>query len=94
MLVTLSDKGVEDAIYDSYAMRKFMGINFWEMDVPDATTLLQFRHLLEEHGLGKRFFDAINRCLDRAGRMMRGGKYRERHAHQRSQLYKEREKRA
>ena len=70
---TLSDEGVEDAIYDSYAMRKFMGINFLEMDVPDATTLLKFRHLLEKHGLGKLFFDAINRCLERAGRMMRGG---------------------
>ena len=34
---TLSDEGVEDAIYDSYAMRKFMGINFLEQDVPDAT---------------------------------------------------------
>ena len=63
----LSDPATEDAIYDSYAMRKFMGINFLEMDVPDATTLLKFRHLLEEHGLGKRFFDAINRCLERAG---------------------------
>ena len=69
----LSDEGVEDAIYDSYAMRKFMGINFLEQDVPDATTLLHFRHLLEEHGIGKLFFDAINRCLERAGRMMRGG---------------------
>ena len=68
---TLSDEGVKDAIYDSYAIRKFMGINFLEMDVPDATTLLKFRHLLEEHG--KLFFDAINRCLERAGRMMRGG---------------------
>ncbi len=69
----LSDEGVEDAIYDSYAMRKFMGINFFEQDVPDATTLLKFRHLLEEHGLGKLFFDAINCCLEGAGRMMRGG---------------------
>ena len=57
----LSDEGVEDAIYDSYAMRKFMGINFFEQDVPDATTLLHFRHLLEEKGIGKLFFDAINR---------------------------------
>lgn len=70
---SLSDEGVEDAIYDSYAMRKFMGINFFEQDVPDATTLLHFRHLLEEHGIGKLFFEAINRCLERAGRMMRGG---------------------
>jgi len=70
---TLLDEGVEDAIYDSYAMRKFMGIKFLEMDVPDATTLLKFRHLLEEQGLEKLFFDAINRCLERAGRMMRVG---------------------
>ena len=70
---SLSDEGVEDAIYDSYAMRKFMGINFFEQDVPDAATLLHFRHLLEEHGIGKLFFEAINRCLERAGRMMRGG---------------------
>ena len=69
----LSDEGVEDAIYDSYAMRRFMGINFLEQDVPDATTLLHFRHLLEEKGIGKLFFDAINRCLEQAGRMMRGG---------------------
>ena len=33
-----------------------MGINFFEQDVPDATTLLHFRHLLEEHGIGKLFF--------------------------------------
>ena len=69
----LSDEGVEDAIYDSYAMRKFMGINFFEQDVPDATTLLHFRHLLEEKGIGKLFFDTINRCLEQAGRMMQGG---------------------
>ena len=54
---SLSDEGVEDAIYDSYAMRKFMGINFFEQDVPDATTLLHFRHLLEDKGIGKLFFD-------------------------------------
>ena len=47
----LSDEGTEDAIYDSYAMRKFVGINFLEEDVPDATTLLKFRRLLEQHGL-------------------------------------------
>ncbi len=70
---SLSDEGVEDAIYDSYAMRKFMGINFFEQDALDATNLLHFRHLLEEKGVGKLFFDAVNRCLERAGRMMRGG---------------------
>jgi len=59
----LTDEGVEDAIYDSYAFRKFMGINFMEQDVPDATTLLYFRHLLEGNGLNKLFFDAINRVM-------------------------------
>lgn len=48
---SLSDEGVEDAIYDSYAMRKFMGIHFFEQDVPDTTTLLNFRRLLEEKGI-------------------------------------------
>ncbi len=56
----LSDEGVEDAIYDSYAMRKFMGINFMNEQVPDATTLLKFRHLIEENNIGKQFFRAIN----------------------------------
>lgn len=69
----LSDEGVEDAIYDSYAMRKFMGIDFMEEQVPDATTLLKFRHLIEKSGLGKAFFDAINRCLEQCGHMMKGG---------------------
>ena len=69
----LSAEGVEDAIYDSYAMRKFKGINFFERDVPDTATLLKFRHLLEEHDLEKLFFDATNRCLKSAGRMMRSG---------------------
>lgn len=69
----LSDEGIEDAIYDSYAMRKFMGIDFMTEQVPDATTLLNFRHLIEESGLGKAFFDAINRCLEDCGHIMKGG---------------------
>ena len=51
-------EGVEDAIY---AMRKFMGISFLEQDVPDAAIRLHFRHPLEDNGIGKLFFDAINR---------------------------------
>lgn len=64
---------MKDAIYDSYDMRKFTGSNFFELDIPDATTLLKFRHLLEEQGIDKLIFDTINRCLERSGRMMRGG---------------------
>ncbi len=69
----LSDEGVEDAIYDSYAMRSFIGINFLEEQVPDATTLLNFRHLLEDNKLGKAIFDDINARLEKAGLMMHGG---------------------
>ncbi|MDR2050778.1 MAG: transposase [Deltaproteobacteria bacterium] len=66
----LSDEGLEDAIYDSYAMRTFMGVNFFEEQVPDATTLLKFRHLLEKHNIGKVFFEAVARALRERGHMM------------------------
>ena len=69
----LSDEGLEDAIYDSYAMRNFVGINFLEEQVPDATTLLKFRHLLEGHNLGEAIFNDIKERLQQAGLMMRGG---------------------
>lgn len=70
---TLSDEGVEEAIYDSYAMRKFMGINFMEEQVPDATTLLHFRHILEENKLGEAMFQAINAVMEHSGHIMHGG---------------------
>ncbi len=69
----LSDEGVEDAIYDSYAFRKFMGVDFVKEQVPDATTLLKFRHLLEENHLGEEFFKAINRVMEATGHIMHGG---------------------
>lgn len=69
----LSDEAVEDAIYDSYAMRSFLRVNFIEEQAPDATTLLKFRHLLEKHNIGKVFFDAISRNLECHGYLMRGG---------------------
>jgi IS5 family transposase len=50
----LSDEGVEDAITDSQALRGFVGIDLSREAVPDATTLLQFRHLLEEKELSVR----------------------------------------
>ncbi len=69
----LSDPGTEEAIYDSYAMRKFTGINFMTDSVPDETTLCNFRHLLEEHELNKLFFGAINRVMEETGHIMKGG---------------------
>lgn len=69
----LSDEGVEDAIYDSYAMRTFMGVNFCEEQAPDATTLLHFRHLLEKNHLCEAMFAAINAILEANGCIMHGG---------------------
>ena len=69
----LSDEGVEDAIYDSYAFRKFMNIDFMEEQAPDATTLLKIRYLLEENYLWKVFFKAINRVMEDTGHIMHGG---------------------
>lgn len=70
---SLSDEMVEDSIYDSHAMRCFVGLNFLEEQVPDATTLLKFRHLLEKHHLGEKLFRSINDFLESKGCMMRGG---------------------
>ena len=70
---SLSDEGVEEAIYDSYAMRRFMGLDFAVEQVPDATTLLHFRHLLEKHQLGEKLFAAQNEIFDAQGWIMRGG---------------------
>ena len=70
---SLSDEGAEDAIYDSYAMRKFMGLDFAVEQVPDATTLLHFRHLIEKHGLGAKLLAAQNEVFDEQGWIMRGG---------------------
>lgn len=69
----LSDEGVEDAIYDSYAMRSFMRLDFAREQVPDATTLLHFRHLLETHGLGEQLLAAQTRVFEEQGWIMRGG---------------------
>ena len=69
----LSDEGVEDAIYDSYAMRKFMQLDFSKESVPDATTLTKFRHILEENHLGERIFADVRDRLDRGGMIMHGG---------------------
>ncbi|MCM8598809.1 MAG: IS5 family transposase, partial [Candidatus Accumulibacter sp.] len=70
---SLSDEGVEDAITDSQALRGFVGIDLSRESAPDATTLLQFRHLLEEKELTKAVFAAINAQLTAQGLMMREG---------------------
>lgn len=69
----LSDAAMEDTIYDSYAMRSFMHLDFYKEQVPDATTLLKFRHLLEEHHIGEQIFADVSSRLEKAGLIMHGG---------------------
>ena len=70
---SLSDEGIEDAIYDSYAFRKFMKIDFFNTQVPDATTLCKFRKLLVDNGIQKLYFKAISDFLQEHGYMLKGG---------------------
>ena len=67
----LSDEGIEDAIYDSQAIRAFVGIDLGHESAPDATTLLKFRHMLEAKDLTRQIFDTINVHLAEKGLMMR-----------------------
>lgn len=68
-----SDEGIEDAIYDSMAIRNFVRIDLSIEEAPDATTLLKFRRLLEEQDLTKRLFETINSLLSMQGLMLREG---------------------
>jgi len=70
---TLADEALEDAIYDSQALRSFAGINLSAESVPDATTLLHFRHLLEEHDLTKGILTEVNAHLSERHLFMREG---------------------
>ena len=69
----LSDEGTEDALYDSQAIRRFVGIDLSYESAPDATTLLKFRRLLETHGLTQRIFETINGYLAAKGLMLKEG---------------------
>lgn len=63
----LSDPAVEEALYDSAAMRQFAGIDLGSEPVPDETTVCKFRHLLEQHGLGERLFERVGEHLQQKG---------------------------
>jgi IS5 family transposase len=69
----LSDEGIEDALYDSQAIRRFVGVDLAREAAPDATTVLKFRRLLEERDLTASIFTTINAHLAERGLMMRQG---------------------
>jgi transposase, IS5 family len=63
----LSDPAVEEALYDSPTLRAFVGIDLGQEPVPDETTVCKFRHLLEQHGLGRVLFDEVTEYLRAQG---------------------------
>jgi transposase, IS5 family len=69
----LADEALEDTLYDSQALRGFAGIDLAVVTVPDATTVLNFRHWLEEHDLTKVLFDEVGAMLEERGLLMRQG---------------------
>jgi IS5 family transposase len=69
----LSDPGAEEALYDIQSMRAFAGLELGRDAVPDETTILNFRHLLERHELTKALFEAVSEHLEDKGALLRGG---------------------
>jgi IS5 family transposase len=71
LFYNLSDPGMEDALYEVESMRRFAGLKLDR--IPDETTILNFRRLLERHKLGEKLFKEINQTLDEQGLMLREG---------------------
>lgn len=69
----LSDPAAEDALYDSESMRRFVGIELGEDTIPDESTILRFRHLLEEHGLTKAIFGEVRSLLEEKRLLLKQG---------------------
>jgi len=69
----LSDPQAKDAIYDSESMRRFARVELGDEVVPDESTILRFRHLLERHGLTQAIFDSITGLLEERRLLLRSG---------------------
>ena len=63
----LSDPGVEEALYESAALRRFVGVDLGVAPAPDETTICRFRHLLEKHKLGEEMLETVNHHLASKG---------------------------
>ena len=68
----LSDGAMEDALYEIASMRLFARLSL-DQAIPDRTTIMNFRHLLEQHQLARQLFESINQWLSDAGIMMTQG---------------------
>lgn len=69
----LSDPALEDTLYDSVSIQRFAGIDLGREPVPDETTVLNLRHLLERHGLGEQIFKCVGEHLQARGFKLSSG---------------------
>jgi IS5 family transposase len=69
----LSDPAMEEALYEISSMRRFARLSLARGTIPDETTILNFRHLLEKHSLAERILEAVNELLVRKGLMLKQG---------------------
>ena len=69
----LSDPGMEDALYEIESMRRFAGLELSDDALPDETTILKFRHLLEQNRLTSKMMNVINETLEARGLLLKGG---------------------
>jgi IS5 family transposase len=70
---SLSDPAMEDALIEVPTMRRFAGIDLLSDRIPDETTILTFRHLLEQHNLGEQIFETVKAHLRERGMAMKQG---------------------
>ena len=69
---SLSDASMEDALYETASMRRFSKLSL-DQSIPDHTTIMNFRHLLERHYLGHKIFEKINQWLEESGVLVKEG---------------------
>ncbi len=72
LFYNLSDPAMEDMLYEIESVRRFVGLKL-SGPIPDETTILKFRHLLEAHKLGQKLFAEINKHLDEQGLVLKEG---------------------
>jgi IS5 family transposase len=69
----LSDPAMEEALHDTPLLREFAGLDDWQSRLPDESTILRFRHLLEKHKLAAEMFKVVNELLEQRGLLLRQG---------------------
>ena len=69
----LSDPAMEEALHDTPLLREFAGLDDWQSRLPDESTILRFRHLLEKHKLAAQMLKLVNDLLEQRGLLLRQG---------------------